>query len=167
VQVEAGIDAVMAGYGALRNPSMFAPHPAPLDEMLERYLSVAVLHEQKLIDVLRHVFWLVKGDVSPEIKPRIFQVQDLLQLQAVLLSMSCPIRLSLPTVARRSHRIDYPKQQHELEGLELKKYYRQERRRASVEDTETSGPDLSATEASEVESCVLREEDCEIWLIDR
>lgn len=57
-----GAAAGMSGYGALLNPGLFstdAPPPS-LATMLTDYLTLARQHVNKLVDVQRHVAWMIK-----------------------------------------------------------------------------------------------------------
>ncbi len=54
----------MSGYGALLNPGLFSTDVAPpsLATVLTDYLTLAREHPNKLVDVQRHVAWLIKVD---------------------------------------------------------------------------------------------------------
>lgn len=73
----------MFSYGALLNPSIFQPNFIPLEEMLEEYIFIARQHQNKFVDILRHIAWMLKRYVSPDFKAKLFQCQNLEQVKFV------------------------------------------------------------------------------------
>jgi tRNA-dihydrouridine synthase len=53
-------DAVMVGYGALRDPTLFGAERFELQQVVQEYVDLARRHPNKLIDVKRHIGWLTK-----------------------------------------------------------------------------------------------------------
>lgn len=53
MQAGTGCNAVMAGYYALLDPTIFGPRSVPLQEVVETYLRLARQHPNKFIAVLR------------------------------------------------------------------------------------------------------------------
>jgi hypothetical protein len=75
----------LVSYGALLNPSIFQPNVVPLEEMLEEYIFIARQHQNKFVDILRHIAWMLKRYVSPDFKAKLFQCQNLEQVKFVFL----------------------------------------------------------------------------------
>lgn len=68
-------------YGALLSPSVFSPNPSSIASHIENYLFIARQHENKWIDVLRHVAWMLKRHPQgADLKAKIFQAQSLSDL---------------------------------------------------------------------------------------
>lgn len=65
-----GAQAGMCGYGALLNPGVFNTQgpPPTLAQMLQDYLSIARVHRNQLVDLQRHVAWLVKSHTEKSVK---------------------------------------------------------------------------------------------------
>eukprot|EP01090_Pellita_catalonica_P000551 TRINITY_DN1037_c0_g1_i1.p3 TRINITY_DN1037_c0_g1~~TRINITY_DN1037_c0_g1_i1.p3 ORF type:complete len:158 (+),score=22.23 TRINITY_DN1037_c0_g1_i1:488-961(+) len=40
-----GVDSIMIARGAIKNPSIFSPTPAPLDEMIKRFLDLSIQYD--------------------------------------------------------------------------------------------------------------------------
>jgi tRNA-dihydrouridine synthase len=78
-----GVDSVMSGYGALLNPSLFQPNIIPLEEILEQYISIARQHQNKFIDILRHIAWILKQHVVPGFKAQLFECKNLEQVRSL------------------------------------------------------------------------------------
>jgi len=55
------VDSVMSGYGALKNPSIFSPEPIEIHTMIDDYIFIARKHHNRIIDILRHIGWMIKS----------------------------------------------------------------------------------------------------------
>jgi tRNA-dihydrouridine synthase len=76
-----GVDSTMAGYGALLNPGIFSDTPIPLETMLSDYITIARQHHNKLIDVQRHIAWMMKRDSSADFKANLFKCKNIPEIQ--------------------------------------------------------------------------------------
>ena len=70
-------------YGALLNPSVFSSTPIDLTTRLETYLTIARKHVNKLVDVQRHVAWMLKKHAEPDLKMKLFQATNFNEIQYV------------------------------------------------------------------------------------
>lgn len=72
----------MSGYGALTNPgrvfcSDVEKRPS-VETMVTDYLNIAVIHQNKLIDIQRHLAWLLKKSVPDKnLKEKLFKASTL------------------------------------------------------------------------------------------
>jgi tRNA-dihydrouridine synthase 1 len=118
-----GVDSVMVGYGALLDPTVFQPEKISLEQVLYDYLNIARRHRNGLVDVQRHIQWMVKrrSGGATEIKARLFQAQSLPSIQTVLASLNPALTFNIPELQPgESDRISYPKQVGQMTPKELK-----------------------------------------------
>jgi tRNA-dihydrouridine synthase len=105
-----GVDSVMAGYGALLNPSVFSSTPIDLTTCLETYLTIARKHVNKLVDVQRHVAWMLKKHAEPDLKMKLFQASNFNEIQNVLHGLTPPVNINVAPLAEGEiDRIQYPR----------------------------------------------------------
>jgi len=96
-------DAVMVGYGALRDPTLFAPDAVPLQRVVQEYIDLARQYPCKLIDVKRHVGWLTKHVCKSKLERfRLFDARTLDAVVAVLATFATPLHIHLPPPAERA-----------------------------------------------------------------
>jgi len=77
-------DGAMSGYGALLDPSLFAPYSIPISKIIEDYIAIAKTHHNKLIDIQRHLAWLLKRHITSSLKMDLFECKTLEELQLFL-----------------------------------------------------------------------------------
>jgi tRNA-dihydrouridine synthase len=97
-RAQSDVDSAMVGYGALLNPSVFSPEPDSLSNMISKYLTIARQHENRLVDIQRHIAWMVKRHTPATTKAQLFDCQSIDDIVFVVIS----ILLGIPsTDARR------------------------------------------------------------------
>jgi len=121
-----GVDAVMSGYGALLDPSIFYEAEVPLSDRILSYLTIAQQHYNEWVGVLRHIAWMIKRHVhDPNFKQKLFLLQSMSELLEFLVgieiidSNSCLIDL---LNADNGLGILYPKTFEVMSQKEKKKY---------------------------------------------
>jgi len=94
---QTGVDAAMAGYGALVMPCIFQALQIPLSLMIDDYLEIARKHRNHWIDIQRHVQWMLKTvhSITPMERFQLFKCRNLQELRNCLESFQPPIRLSI------------------------------------------------------------------------
>jgi len=103
-----GVDGTMSGYGPLLDPSIFAPYDIPINKIIEDYLIIAKKHENKLIDIQRHLGWLLKRYItSPALKSDLFTCKNLKEIQEFLNKTGYDISIDYNSVDK----ISYPDEQ--------------------------------------------------------
>ncbi|XP_049849659.1 tRNA-dihydrouridine(16/17) synthase [NAD(P)(+)]-like isoform X2 [Schistocerca gregaria] len=110
-RVESGVDSVMAGYGALLDPTIFQENSINLDQVISDYFEIAVRHKNSFMHILRHVHWMIKSrpyQDSSAVHARLFSYKTLEQIQT-LLRDELDIHVRLPCVPQGESRIIYPK----------------------------------------------------------
>ena len=123
-----GVDSVMVGYGALLDPTVFQTTSVPIGEVLHDYLSFARRHRNGLVDVQRHIHWMVKRRLpshsSLQVKARLFQTQSLAEIQTVLGSIEhAPIKFEIPSLEpHETDYIQYPKSLEQMTPREKKRF---------------------------------------------
>jgi tRNA-dihydrouridine synthase len=96
-------DAVMVGYGALRDPTLFGPEVVPLQRVVQEYIDLARRIPNKLIDVKRHLGWLTKHVCKTKLQRfQLFDAQTLDAVVAVLATFDTPLHIQLPPAAERT-----------------------------------------------------------------
>jgi tRNA-dihydrouridine synthase len=97
-------DAVMVGYGALRDPTLFGAERFELQQVVQEYVDLARRHPNKLIDVKRHIGWLTKQACKTKVERFIlFDAATLDEVAAALGKLSTPVQLVLPPASERAH----------------------------------------------------------------
>jgi tRNA-dihydrouridine synthase len=137
---QSGVDSVMVGYGALLDPTVFQMERLPLETVLYDYLNIARRHYNGLVDVQRHIQWMIKRRAGPavaatEVKAKLFQSQSLAEIQTVLASLAPnPITIAVPTLNEGEvDKIKYPKTIDEMTPKELKLHtFRQQKNEAKL-----------------------------------
>lgn len=94
-------DGVMIGYGALRDPTVFSPDTIPLQQVVQEYIDLARVTTNRLIDVKRHVGWLIKHHTTKLERFQLFSAATLDELVACLASLTQPITVHLPPPSER------------------------------------------------------------------
>jgi hypothetical protein len=99
------VDGVMVGYGALRDPTVFsaANGSVALTDVVRQYVELARQHDNRLIDVQRHISWLTKQLTTERERFGLFDAKTLDDIAAVLSRLSTPIDLQLPPRAQRTN----------------------------------------------------------------
>lgn len=118
-----GADSVMSGYGALLDPTVFQPEPVLLEDVLRDYLSIARRHNNGLVDVQRHIQWMIKRRTNgaTAIKAQLFQTRNLPEIQDVLSRLSPPLKFTIPALETGEvEKIVYPKTVEQMTPKELK-----------------------------------------------
>lgn len=120
------VDSVMVGYGALLDPTLFGTASASLDQVVTDYLSIARRHHNGLVDVQRHIQWLIKrraGTAASHVKAQLFQAKNLTEIQTVLLELQPPVNIQIPSLQEGEiDKIKYPKSTGEMTPKELKSH---------------------------------------------
>jgi len=109
---ETNVDSAMAGYGALCNPAIFSSIKIPLAQQIEDYLTIARSHQNKWIDILRHLHWMLKShNCCSEDIEKLFQCKHLSQVISFLNSLSSPLSINLPPLnPNEQDKIEYPEE---------------------------------------------------------
>eukprot|EP01122_Echinamoeba_exundans_P002120 TRINITY_DN12081_c0_g1_i1.p1 TRINITY_DN12081_c0_g1~~TRINITY_DN12081_c0_g1_i1.p1 ORF type:complete len:414 (-),score=55.98 TRINITY_DN12081_c0_g1_i1:39-1280(-) len=127
-----GVDSTMAGYGALLNPGIFSDTPIPLGTMLSDYIAIARQHHNKLIDVQRHIAWMMKRNSSADFKANLFQCKNIPEIQSLLEAQPVPIFTTIPPLAAGEvDHIVYPvwsKKIEDMSASERKKHARRQQK---------------------------------------
>jgi hypothetical protein len=102
--------------------------------MIVDYIAIAKMHVNPLIDVLRHIGWMVKGCLSAEARGQLFQCPDMHHVRYVSLwsMLTGLIRilhrgllisegLQIPTLSMYPDFIVYPKETKRRKREKLKK----------------------------------------------
>lgn len=125
---QSNVDSVMVGYGALLDPTVFQLEEVPIGQVVHDYLAFARRHRNGLVDVQRHIHWMVKrrlpSHCSLPTKARLFQTQSLAEIQTVLASVEgAPINFQIPDL--QPHEVDqiqYPKSLEQMTPKEKKRF---------------------------------------------
>jgi len=127
-KTQSRVDSVMVGYGALLDPTVFQASQVPIDQVLYDYLNFARRHNNGLVDVQRHIHWMVKRRIpshsSLQIKAKLFQTQGLAEIQAVLASIEpSPLEFEIPPLKEgEMDKIVYPKTIEQMTPKERKRF---------------------------------------------
>jgi hypothetical protein len=74
---ETGVNAGMAGYGALVKPCIFQEEEISEEKCVSDYLNIARSRENLWIDILRHVQWMLKNySIQPMQTAALFQTKN-------------------------------------------------------------------------------------------
>jgi len=96
IMKETGVDAGMAGYGALVNPSIFQSTQVSTEEHIRSYLEIARQHTNTWIDILRHTEWMLKNFKLPPLQTAMmFQTTNFQELCQFLGTISPPLNIKL------------------------------------------------------------------------
>jgi len=75
---ETGVDGGMTGYSALVNPSVFSKNIDSLENIITNYLIIARVHKNDMIDILRHIAWMLNAtEFTKEDKANLFKCLNL------------------------------------------------------------------------------------------
>lgn len=134
VMRETGAIAGMSGYGALLDPGRVFGEKVTLEEMIQDYLSIAMRHRNKLIDLQRHLGWLTKRSVTDkELKAALFQAKTIPELVSVL---STRLGINVEIDFEAPHQIELPVQSADIQDEKKRRAYekklRQQERKAVV-----------------------------------
>lgn len=120
-----GARAGMCGYGALLNPGVFSPEDqAPsLRQMVSDYLTIARRHQNRLVDIQRHLAWMIKTQRLPKsVKGELFQARTLPDTVGVINGhLNLDIVLDASVVDRVQLRMDPNSMDPKHKALALKK----------------------------------------------
>lgn len=74
-----GVNSVMSGYGALKDPTIFSEGDFELGEVISSYVNIARGCENDFIDILRHVAWMTKSYCNGDkaMRGKLFNCVDL------------------------------------------------------------------------------------------
>jgi len=107
-----GVHACMSGYGALLSPhTVFMKDPqVGIDRVISDYLYLAQRHINMLIDIQRHLAWMLKRyGLSVQEKQRLFQCVNLQEICDLLRNAEKPLMVQLqPLQEDEVDRIKYP-----------------------------------------------------------
>lgn len=97
-------DAVMVGYGALRDPTLFGAAKFELQQVVQEYVDLARRHPNKLIDVKRHLGWLTKQLCKTKVERfHLFDAHTLDEVVAALTKFDTPLQVVLPPASERAN----------------------------------------------------------------
>lgn len=106
-----GVDSVMVGYGALCNPTLFQnKNNFSIDSVLSDYLNIAKAHNNSLIDIERHIQWMIKSRVNENqfSISELFKSKNLFDVSNFLSNMKPPIIVKIDNTSNQVDNIKYP-----------------------------------------------------------
>lgn len=90
-----GLDGVMVGYGALRDPTVFGKSE-PLDMVIQRYINLAWKHKNHLVHIHKHLYWLLRDHLENADKQILFASHTLEETIGVLNKLKIELKLTIP-----------------------------------------------------------------------
>ena len=161
MRAETGVDGAMAGYAALLDPSaVFSEQPDDVRHMVVRYLDIATRHHTRLVDMQRHLEWMLRAHLTYSLKPPLFQSRSLLELREVLNALPLDPPLVVPELFSTTVQTPKPieamseKMQRRLDRKRLKHEQKARNKRARLDASSdaaaaaaTTTPSTTATDS--------------------
>jgi len=103
------VDGIMVGYGALKDPSLFGQNKLPVNVMIQDYIDIARNYQNRFIDILRHIMWMLKGSnynesCTKEVKANLFKCNSMEEVVTFFATLDPPIIITFPP---GPHKIDF------------------------------------------------------------
>ena len=90
-------------------PSIFGNKDHNTAECFDNYITIARLHVNNWIDILRHTQWMLKNyTMSPVETANMFKTKDLFQLRDFLGTLTPPILITIIDIDPSFDKIVYP-----------------------------------------------------------
>lgn len=123
-----GVDSVMVGYGALRDPTVFSKVPIPLQDVVNDYLEIAITRKNKLVTIQRHLEWILRQYSNPQFKIQLFQTKDIQGIGQLLESLETPLYLNSERLSGLNDCIIYPLRPEQRNAKQIKYHLHRERK---------------------------------------